>query len=246
MSRVVAVAGGTLGLGTTTTVLHVAEALRISGQSTLILDLDPQGDAAQVLGIPRSRSGILERLLKGEEAPERVGLLVRSVQPGLDLIPGDVTLDEARLERPRGRALKAIIQDLTPTYPWILLDCPPSMGWLTRTACAAADLILCPFSASRAPWDVPKLGPLQDLAEIVDLWLLPTRSRETQDLEWLRSRGATKGVTVCATIIPEDPDVMAARSRGQTVFSEAIEGRAARAYAQLVKEITRHDRQKTR
>ncbi|HGY92016.1 MAG TPA: ParA family protein [Planctomycetes bacterium] len=246
MSRVVAVAGGTPGMGMTTTVLHIAEALRISGQSTLVIDLDPQGDAAQVLGIPRSRSGILESLLKGDEAPERAGLLVRSVQPGLDLIPGDVTMDEENLERPRGRALKAVIQDLAPTYPWILLDCPPTMGWLTRTACAAADLILFPFSPSRAPSEFPDLGPLKELAESADLWVLPTRSLVDQDFASLRRKGVAEGVTVRGTLIPEDPSVSTARSRGQTVFSNAIEGRAARAYAQLVKEITRHDRQKTR
>ncbi len=246
MSRVVAVAGGVARVGTTTTVLHVAEALRISGQSTLILDLDPEGDAAQVLGIPRSRSGILEGLLVGDESPERAGLLVRSVQPGLDLIPGDVTMTESRLERPRGRVLKTILQDLAPAYPWILLDCPPSVGWLTRTACAAADLILVPCPGARASTGLPKLGPLKELSEIVDLWVLPTRYEGEGGVEGLRHAGRKDGVTIAATVIPEDPDVMMARSRGETVFSQSIEGRAARAYAQLVKEITRHDRQKTR
>jgi chromosome partitioning protein len=136
------------GVGKTTTVVNLAAYLALSGTSTLVIDLDPQGNATSGLGVDRrslDRSvydALINRVPIGE-------LVVRTAIPGLDLVPAAPALSGAEVELvglpARERRLSASLADLDDRYERVLIDCPPSLGLLTVNALTAADGVLIPI-----------------------------------------------------------------------------------------------------
>lgn len=136
------------GVGKTTTVVNLAAYLALSGISTLVIDLDPQGNATSGLGVDRrslDRSvydALTNRVPIGE-------LVVRTAIPGLDLVPAAPALSGAEVELvglpARERRLSASLADLDERYERVLIDCPPSLGLLTVNALTAADGVLIPI-----------------------------------------------------------------------------------------------------
>jgi chromosome partitioning protein len=136
------------GVGKTTTVVNLAAYLALSGTSTLVIDLDPQGNATSGLGVDRrslDRSvydALINRVPIGE-------LVVRTAIPGLDLVPAASALSGAEVELvglpARERRLSASLADLDDRYERVLIDCPPSLGLLTVNALTAADGVLIPI-----------------------------------------------------------------------------------------------------
>ena len=136
------------GVGKTTTVVNLAAYLALSGTSTLVIDLDPQGNATSGLGVDRrllDRSvydALIYRVPIGE-------LVVGTAIPGLDLVPAALALSGAEVELvglpARERRLSASLADLGERYERVLIDCPPSLGLLTVNALTAADGVLIPI-----------------------------------------------------------------------------------------------------
>jgi chromosome partitioning protein len=136
------------GVGKTTTVINLAAYLALSGTRTLVIDLDPQGNATSGLGVDRrtvERSSY-EALVSHAPMSE----LVRETPiDGLELIPSNPALSGAEVElvgvSARERRLAASLSELNGRYERILVDCPPSLGLLTLNALTAADGVLIPI-----------------------------------------------------------------------------------------------------
>lgn len=148
MIRVTACTNQKGGVGKTTTVVNLAAYLALSGTSTLVIDLDPQGNATSGLGVDRRslHRSVYDALINRVPINE---LVVSTAIPGLDLVPAAPALSGAEVELvslpSRERRLSASLADLGKQYERVLIDCPPSLGLLTVNALTAADGVLIPI-----------------------------------------------------------------------------------------------------
>ena len=147
LARIIAYSNWKGGVGKTTTCVNLSAYLVESGKRVLIIDLDPQGNASIGLGItPRKSKTIYNLLCQDCDISEAVQL---TAIKGLEIIPADVDLagaEEELVRMPgRERILKNILDQARPSYDYICIDCPPSLGLLPVNALTAADALIIPI-----------------------------------------------------------------------------------------------------
>lgn len=143
----IAIANQKGGVGKTTTAINIATGMAASGWRTLLIDLDPQGNASTGLGVPAASRERSSYDLLVEQAPLR-DCVVPTHIPGLDVVPATVDLSGAEVELVGmedrtgmlGRALAGHAG-----HDICFIDCPPSLGLLTLNALASADTLLVPL-----------------------------------------------------------------------------------------------------
>jgi chromosome partitioning protein len=149
MSRVIAIANQKGGVGKTTTAINLGAGLAVAEKRTLVIDMDPQGNATSGFGIDRSdvQQSIYD-VLTGTAPLE--GIIRRKLHfPFLDVAPStrDLVGAEVELVDRSGRelVLREAIAEARDGYDFVLVDCPPSLGLLTLNTLSAADTVLIPI-----------------------------------------------------------------------------------------------------
>jgi chromosome partitioning protein len=238
------------GVGKTTTVVNLAAYLALSGTSTLVIDLDPQGNATSGLGVDRralDRSvydALIDRVPIGE-------LVVGTSVPGLDLVPAAIALSGAEVELvglpAREHRLSASLADLGERYERVLIDCPPSLGLLTVNALTAADGVLIPIQTEY--YALEGLSQLVNTIRMVREALNPRL--EIDGVLLTMYDGRTRlSVQVAAevrrhlegavydTVVPRSIRLSEAPSHGVPVALYDPSSRGAEAYGRLAAEVT--------
>ena len=146
MGKTIAVTNQKGGVGKTTTAVNLSAMLAELGQKTLLVDLDPQGNATSGTGLRAGKQSAYELLV--EHAPVR-DCIVPSRWEKLSVLPGDIRLAGAELElvdvEYREDQLKEALKTVKKDFDFVIIDCPPSLSLLTLNALSAADSVLIPI-----------------------------------------------------------------------------------------------------
>ena len=143
----IAIANQKGGVGKTTTAINIATAMAATGWKTLLVDLDPQGNASTGLGIPNSARTVSSYDLLLQEATLDQAAQ-RTDVPGLDIVPATQDLSGAEVELVGVEDRTARLDQALSArsgYDICFIDCPPSLGLLTLNALGAADTLLVPL-----------------------------------------------------------------------------------------------------
>tara|TARA_B100001167_G_C16772071_1_gene307954 strand:- start:334 stop:1131 length:798 start_codon:yes stop_codon:yes gene_type:complete len=136
------------GVGKTTTAINLATALAAVKKKVLVIDLDPQGNASTGLGIDskKRKKSIYDLISSSASAKNSI---MKTEVPGLHIIPSTLELSGAEVElvdaTRREYRLKDALRNEPLKYDYILIDCPPSLGFLTLNSLAASDEVLVPL-----------------------------------------------------------------------------------------------------
>ena len=146
MAKIIAIANQKGGVGKTTTAVNLSVGLAQNGQKTLLVDVDPQGNATSGIGITKSElpRTVYEVLINGLDAKDAIV----TTDFGPDVLPANIALAGAEIELvaalSREMRLKKALDKLE-GYDYIIIDCPPSLGLLTINSLTAAGSIIVPI-----------------------------------------------------------------------------------------------------
>lgn len=251
MSRVIAIANQKGGVGKTTTAINLGAAFAVAEARTLVIDLDPQGNATSGLGLSpaaEERVSIYDVLMSGGDAREAV---LRSVQfPLLDLMPSTRDLVGAEIElvgaMSRETILRRALESIRGEYDFVLLDCPPSLGLLTLNALTASDSLLIPIQCEF--YALEGLSQLLNTVRLVQRALNPQLEIEgvlltmyDGRLNLARQVAAEAreyfGDRVYKTSIPRNVRLAEAPSFGQPILQYDVLSNGAQSYLSLAEEL---------
>jgi chromosome partitioning protein len=254
--RVLAIANQKGGVGKTTTAINLGTALAAIGETVLIVDLDPQGNASTGLGIERRDRRTSTYDVLAANRPMREAIVPTAV-PRLHIAPSTLDLSGLELEigRQRDRAfhLRNALNALNTTgeaYSYVLVDCPPSLNLLTINAMAAADSILVPLQCefyaleglSQLMRTIDRVKrALNPVLEIQGVVLTMYDKRSSLNEQVASDVRAHFGAKVYETEIPRNVRIAEAPSHGKPALLYDIRCAGSQAYVRLAGELLKRE-----
>ncbi|OLB03736.1 MAG: hypothetical protein AUH14_12595 [Candidatus Rokubacteria bacterium 13_2_20CM_69_15_1] len=253
MARILAIVNQKGGVGKTTTAVNLAASFALAERPTLLVDLDPQGNATTGLGV--QKSGLyptIYHVILGNEPAEKA--IRETALTDLRLLPSDIDLVGAEIELvaldQREYRLRGALEPVAKSYEFVIVDCPPSLGLLTINALVAADRVLVPLQC-----EFYALEGLTHLLKTIRL----VRERLNQHL-------AVEGIVLTMfdgrtslalqireevhryfpgeifdTVIPRNVRLTEAPSYGKPVMLHDLRSSGSVAYLELAGEVLKHE-----
>lgn len=249
MGKVIAVANQKGGVGKTTSAVNLSAGLAHLGNKTLLVDIDPQGNATSGLGINKADIDrcIYNVLIEDLTAAD---VCVSTNVSNLDVIPATIQLAGAEIELvptiSREIRLKKALESSIDKYDYIIIDCPPSLGLLTLNSLTAADSVIIPVQCEY--YALEGLSQLLNTVRLVQKHLNKDLKIEGVLLTMLDAR-TNLGIQVIEevkkyfqdkvynSIIPRNVRLGEAPSHGQPIITYDPKSKGAEVYLELAKEV---------
>ena len=259
MGKIISLVNQKGGVGKTTTSINLAASLGILGKKTLLVDLDPQGNATTGVGIEKGdlKISLYDALIGAVEPSKSVK---KTKFKNLDLIPSSMKLAGIEIEFvdkqhsdptfSKGSQLKRVLYEIRDNYDYILIDCPPSLGLVTLNAFTASDSVLIPVQCEY--FALEGLGQLLNTVNLVKKHLNKNLEIEgalltMYDARTNLSNQVVKEVKkyfedkVYKTVIPRNVRLSEAPSYGMPITVYDPRSKGAKAYEKFAKELLKNN-----
>jgi len=253
MTKVLAITNQKGGVGKTTTAVNLCTSIALYKSKTLLIDIDPQGNASTGIGLDKIKIKrcIYDVLIN--QAPAKEIILPTQVK-NLDILPSTIQLAGAEIELvnyiSRENKLKNAIKPIINDYNYIIIDCPPSLGLLTLNSLTAADAVIIPIQCEY--YALEGIGQLLNTINLVRENLNSSLEIEgilltMYDNRTNLSRDVAKEVQkyftgkIFKAVVPRNVRVSEAPSYGKPVVLYDAKSKGAIAYKKLAREVISND-----
>ncbi len=236
------------GVGKTTTAINLGASLAVFGKKVLIIDIDPQANATS--GLNAEREMCIYHALIGKKTLQ--SLIAPTEMDNLFIVPSNISLIGAEVElkdmENKEKILKNLIKDIE-GFDYILIDCPPSLGFLTINALVAADSVLVPVQCEY--FAMEGLAQLLHTINLVRRTFNPSlkiegilltmhdkRNNLSKQVEMELKRHFPK--YIFKTLIPRNVRLSEAPSFGKSVISYDIKCPGSQSYLSLAREVLKY------
>lgn len=262
-TNIIALSNQKGGTGKTTTCANLGIGLAQEGKRVLVVDNDPQASLTISLGwtqadkLPVTLSTLMGRAIMDEPIRAEEAILHHS--EGVDVLPASIELSGMEVSLvnaiSRESVLRQVLEELSPRYDHMLIDCMPSLGMLTINALAAANSVIIPVQAQYLPakgleqllQTVAKvrrqLNPRLKIDGIL-LTMVDSRTNFNREISALLRETYGGKIRVFATDIPHSVRAAEISAEGKSIFTHDPHGKVAEAYRALTKEVMHIEKQR--
>lgn len=253
MAKIISFSNQKGGVGKTSTCVNMSAALAIKGKKTLLVDIDPQGNATTGLGFSKSELETSVYNVLIDDVPVSKAIQHTSIS-NLDILPASIDLAGAEVElvyvKNREKKLREKLEEIRDNYDYIMIDCPPSLGLLTINSLSASNSVIIPIQSEY--YAMEGLSQLMNTIKLVVMHLNPELKVDGVVVTMYDGRALISkqisaeihkffGKKMFNTVIPRNIRVSEAPSHGKPVMLHDPKATGAKAYVALAEEFLQRE-----